>query len=84
MVYGCEEPGDVSPTWNCGQMAASEPSLEHTACASGTQIIYGWAMDAKSLSLPEGVGFRRYLQALRKARNTPSRGFGALSLYFMA
>ena len=59
LIYGCEEPGDVSPTWNCGEMAVSEPGLEnHPVCASGSQIIYAWAMDAKSLKLPEGVGFR--------------------------
>ena len=59
LIYGCEEPGDVSPTWNCGEMAVSEPGLEnHPVCASGSQIIYAWAMDATSLKLPEGVGFR--------------------------
>ena len=59
LIYGCEEPGDVSPAWNCGEMAVSEPGLEnHPVCASGSQIIYAWAMDATSLKLPEGVGFR--------------------------
>merc|ERR1712024_182185 len=59
LIYGCSEPGDTSPAWNCGEMAVREPSLEnHPVCASGSQIIYAWAMDATSLQLPEGVGFR--------------------------
>ena len=46
-------------------MASSEPGLENRpVCASGTQVIYGWAMDAKSLRLPGGFGFRRDSQAL--------------------
>ena len=59
LIYGCEEPGDDSPTWNCGEMAVREPGLEsHPVCASGAQVIYAWAMDAKALQLPQGVGFR--------------------------
>ena len=59
LIYGCEEPGDSSPTWNCGEMAVVEPGLEsHPVCASGSQVIYAWAMDAPALHLPEGVGFR--------------------------
>jgi len=59
LIYGCEEPGDVSPTWNCGEMAVQEPGLgSHPVCAKGAQVIYAWAMDAPALQLPEGVGFR--------------------------
>merc|ERR1712154_738686 len=57
LIYGCEEPGDNNPTWNCGEMAVKEPGLEsHPVCASGSQVIYAWAMDAPDLHLPEGDG----------------------------
>ena len=40
-------------------MAVKQPGLEsHQPCASGSQIIYAWAMDAPRLDLPDGVGFR--------------------------
>merc|ERR1712055_827583 len=59
LIYGCEEPGAESPTWNCGEMAVKELGMGSAQpCAKGSQIIYAWAMDAKSLELPEGVGFR--------------------------
>merc|ERR1712088_486312 len=59
LIYGCEEPGAESPTWNCGEMAVKEPGMGSAQpCAKGSQIIYAWAMDAKSLELPKGVGFR--------------------------
>ena len=89
LVYGCEEPGDVSPTWNCGEMAVSEPGLEnHPVCASGSQIIYAWAMDAKSLKLPEGVGFRvganTNIKCARKNRHSGRPDVTGLSLVFVA
>merc|ERR1711971_1521134 len=59
LIYGCEEPGAESPTWNCGEMAVKEPGMGSAQpCSKGSQIIYAWAMDAKSLELPKGVGFR--------------------------
>merc|ERR1719427_141237 len=59
LVFGCEEPGSMMPTWNCGEMTTKQPGLEsHQPCESGSQIIYAWAMDAPELNLPEGVGFR--------------------------
>jgi peptidylglycine monooxygenase len=59
LIYGCEEPGSVKPTWNCGEMAPMQGDLEsHQPCAKGSQIIYAWAMDAPKMELPEGVGFR--------------------------
>jgi peptidylglycine monooxygenase len=40
-------------------MAVKEPGMGSAQpCAKGSQIIYAWAMDAKSLELPKGVGFR--------------------------
>lgn len=59
LVYGCEEPGSKEATWNCGEMAVKEPGFEtRPPCSSGNEIVYAWAMDAPSLQLPDGVGFR--------------------------
>ncbi|XP_023322359.1 peptidylglycine alpha-hydroxylating monooxygenase [Eurytemora carolleeae] len=59
LVYGCEEPGSKDPLWNCGEMAVKQPGLKtHKPCGSGDQIVYAWGMDAPSLELPAGVGFR--------------------------
>ena len=64
LIYGCEEPGSLSPVWDCGEMAASvdeagSSGLEASPpCRSKPQIIYAWAKDAPKLELPEGVGFR--------------------------
>lgn len=46
--------------WNCGEMMKPNyDGLEHySPCKRGSQILYGWAKDAPSLELPEGVGFR--------------------------
>ena len=46
--------------YNCGEMSSEEPDLEtHSICGEGkNQVIYAWAMDAPSLELPDGVGFR--------------------------
>ena len=46
--------------YNCGEMSSEEPDLEtHSICGEGkSQVIYAWAMDAPSLELPDGVGFR--------------------------
>ena len=47
---------------NCGEMAyTDERSSKHYAtgptCASGSTIIYAWAMDAEKLELPNGLDF---------------------------
>merc|ERR1711936_1168179 len=58
LIYGCEEPGAETPTWNCGEMAVKEPGISSAQpCSKGSQIIYAWAMDAKSLELPKGVHY---------------------------
>lgn len=47
---------------NCGEMAyTDERSSQHyqtgPTCASGSTIIYAWAMDADKLELPKGSNF---------------------------
>jgi len=59
LLYGCDEPGSMDSTWNCGEMSTAEPGLEAAPiCNGGSRIIYAWGMDAPALSLPKGVGFR--------------------------
>lgn len=60
LLYGCEKPGTMESLWNCGEMNASpdDPMEHHQPCKKGSQILYGWAMDAPDLTLPDGVGFR--------------------------
>jgi len=59
LVFGCEEPGSMMPTWNCGEMTTKQPGLvTHQPCQGESQIIYAWAMDAPKLELPDQVGFR--------------------------
>jgi len=60
LIYGCEAPGSDVGVYNCGEMSSEEPDLEtHSICGEGkSQVIYAWAMDAPSLELPDGVGFR--------------------------
>ena len=60
LLYGCEKPGTMENLWNCGEMQSSpdDPMEHHQPCKRGSQILYGWAMDAPDLELPEGVGFR--------------------------
>ena len=60
LLYGCEKPGTMEDLWNCGEMNSSpdDPLEHHQPCKKGSQILYGWAMDAPDLTLPEGVGFR--------------------------
>lgn len=69
LMYGCQMPGIFqrdSPNfvWDCSEMhVAGEDNQirsyeEGPVCKSGPQILYGWALDAPSLKLPEGVGFK--------------------------
>lgn len=70
LMYGCQEPGVYqrdSPNlvWDCGMMHDSNAvgynrpkSFEEGPVCHGTSnILYGWALDAPALKLPEGVGF---------------------------
>ncbi|KAL8606904.1 hypothetical protein ACOMHN_048700 [Nucella lapillus] len=59
LLYGCDEPGSRKPIWNCGEMASAKTDYElGPVCASGGKIIYAWAMDAPSLTLPPDVAFK--------------------------
>ncbi|XP_045481412.1 peptidylglycine alpha-hydroxylating monooxygenase isoform X2 [Harmonia axyridis] len=60
ILFGCTEPGSDDPYWDCGEMSMTEPNelKKRPPCSSGTHVIYAWARDAKSLTLPEGVGFQ--------------------------
>lgn len=40
---------------NCGEMAHTTDEYSTAGvCGSGSQIVYAWAMDAPSLTLPKG------------------------------
>ncbi|CAG2113081.1 unnamed protein product [Medioppia subpectinata] len=64
LIYGCKIPGyherdTPRIVWDCGEMANSKNEyIRAPTCASGSEIIYAWAMDAPALVLPEGVGFK--------------------------
>jgi peptidylglycine monooxygenase len=60
LIYGCKVPGyherdTPRIVWDCGEMANSKTEyVRAPTCASGSEIIYAWAMDAPALVLPEG------------------------------
>ncbi|CAF1362695.1 unnamed protein product, partial [Didymodactylos carnosus] len=59
LLYGCTEPGSQKKIWNCGEMANGRSEYASgQVCASGSTIIYAWAMDAPSLKLPNDVAFK--------------------------
>lgn len=59
LLYGCDKPGSKKEIWNCGEMASIKSDYEvGPVCKSGSKILYAWAMDAPSLSLPDDVAFR--------------------------
>lgn len=59
LIYGCAEPGSDKSSWDCGEMHADSSHFTNgPVCASGSEIIYAWAMDAPELHLPTGVGFK--------------------------
>ncbi|CAF1561509.1 unnamed protein product [Rotaria magnacalcarata] len=63
LLFGCTEPGSKEKIWNCGEMANSDESSEAKhevgpTCASGSTIIYAWAMDAEKTELPKDVAFK--------------------------
>ncbi|UJR07751.1 hypothetical protein I4U23_012035 [Adineta vaga] len=63
LLYGCMEPGSQKKVWNCGEMSrTNEPSSNNyetgPTCASGSTIIYAWAMDADKTELPKDVAFK--------------------------
>ncbi|GFO35718.1 peptidyl-glycine alpha-amidating monooxygenase [Plakobranchus ocellatus] len=57
MVFGCEEIDNNNPIWDCH--AGESSGSNNSVCRGGErQILFAWAMDATSKSLPEGVGIR--------------------------
>lgn len=64
ILTGCTEPGSTDKIWNCGEMQATSGVDKSNAkykvapqCASGTRMMYAYAMEAPPLTLPEGVTF---------------------------
>lgn len=69
LIYGCEYPGYAErdtprAVWDCGEMApndgdGNDPIFpRESICKGQSQIVYSWAMDAPSLKMPNGVGFK--------------------------
>lgn len=69
LVFGCSVPGIIKRdtpyfTWDCGQMHSSVDDNQLKSyerglvCQDEPHIIYGWALDAPALKLPDGVGFK--------------------------
>lgn len=67
LIYGCELPGIYQPdspnfVWDCSSMTnpVNKPRTFELGriCEGQEQIIYGWALDAQSLKLPDKVGFK--------------------------
>ena len=56
LLYGCLVPGgEEGGVWSCGEMLAQNSGVANgPVCAEGSQIVYAWAMDAPSLTLPKG------------------------------
>lgn len=61
LLFGCNTPGTTEEVWDCGEMAMSDKSSnlkKAIPCADGNHVLYAWARDAKTLELPEDVGFQ--------------------------
>uniref|UniRef100_A0A6P7H0C4 peptidylglycine monooxygenase n=1 Tax=Diabrotica virgifera virgifera TaxID=50390 RepID=A0A6P7H0C4_DIAVI len=61
LLFGCTTPGSDDEQWDCGEMAATEtygPLKKSTPCLDGNHVLYAWARDAKTLTLPHDVGFQ--------------------------
>lgn len=73
LIYGCSAPGYYErdtprAVWDCSEMAGAglktqiDEELQFfphgPVCSGQSQIVYSWAMDAPSLQLPKGVGFK--------------------------
>ncbi|CAH2050049.1 unnamed protein product, partial [Iphiclides podalirius] len=60
LIYGCAAPGSNGSVWSCGEMQNNDQDRVYPSanpCRSGSQIVYAWARDAPSLTLPKDVGF---------------------------
>ncbi|CAF3136690.1 unnamed protein product [Rotaria socialis] len=63
LLFGCTEPGSQEKIWNCGEMSFADDSSAQNyksapTCASGSSIIYAWALDAEKTELPQDVAFK--------------------------
>jgi len=63
ILFGCAAPGSTKPVWDCGEMADTSDDFDSNLiksrpCSEGSQVLYAWARDAKTLTLPEDVGFK--------------------------
>ncbi|CAH1989255.1 unnamed protein product [Acanthoscelides obtectus] len=61
LLFGCTTPGTTDEVWDCGEMAKSGTEKKYkraSPCASGNHVLYAWARNAKTLELPEDVGFQ--------------------------
>ncbi|CAF1086524.1 unnamed protein product [Adineta ricciae] len=63
LLYGCTEPGSEKKVWNCGEMSQASDSASNKyetgpTCASGSTIVYAWALDADKTELPKDVAFK--------------------------
>ena len=46
LLYGCDQPAQQANVWRGG-----------ATCAGSSHILYAWARNAPSLTLPDNVGF---------------------------
>ncbi|KAJ8972388.1 hypothetical protein NQ317_003445 [Molorchus minor] len=61
LLFGCSTPGTTDEYWDCGEMAISESDTtlkKARPCSEGSHVLYAWARNAKTLELPEDVGFQ--------------------------
>ncbi|CAG9855240.1 unnamed protein product [Phyllotreta striolata] len=61
LLFGCNVPGATDDIWDCGEMAVSDSGgnlKKASPCKDVNHVIYAWARDAKTLELPEDVGFQ--------------------------
>ncbi|KAJ8947140.1 hypothetical protein NQ318_002501 [Aromia moschata] len=62
LLFGCKTPGTTDEYWDCGEMAISESDSstlkKARPCTDGSHVLYAWARNAKTLELPEDVGFQ--------------------------
>lgn len=62
LLFGCQVPGTQENFWDCGEMATSSKSnnvlKKADPCLTSSHVLYAWARNAKSLELPEDVGFQ--------------------------
>ncbi|CAH0562046.1 unnamed protein product [Brassicogethes aeneus] len=61
LVFGCTEPGSTNEIWDCGEMSTNESDknlVTAPPCSKGNHVLYAWARNAKTLKLPDDVGFQ--------------------------